>query len=390
VLQQVTASLMVLLLTGFVLLGIGNATHVDLGFEPSNLYVMSVDPVRDGYPPAQASALLADLPERLGRVPGVTSACLAASTPAALIGGENLIASKMNLFNGPRQGRRLRGSRVGAGFFETLGISLVQGRTFREDDERAATSIVIVNETMAREEWPGQRAVGQVLDAGTGRFEVVGVVGDIRPVFAFDKASAQVYFPVSAATLTRPSVSGVTLYVRGGAGVDGTLAARRELDRIDPTLTLFNAGSMDEQVRRMLYLMRVVTAVYGGVGVFGLLLAAVGLGGVTAHAVARRTHEVGVRVALGAARRDVLRLVLGEGVAIVGVATVLGLVAAFATLRALRSFLEALAAATETSTSNPWLIVGAPALLATLALLACYVPARRALRINPVEALRAE
>jgi len=390
VLQQVAASLMLLLLSGFVLLGLGNATAVDIGFDARNLHVMSVDPVRDGYTVPRTQALLADLPDRLRRLPGVTAACLTTSTPASLIGGESLMATKMEFLGGPRQGRRLRGSRVGAGFFETLGIALLQGRALRREDERADARTVVVNEAMARNEWPGKRAVGQVLDTGTERYEVVGVVRNIRPVFAFDAASSQVYFAASPGAFARPSGSGVTLFVRTGPGVDGVAAVRRELATIDRTLTLFNTGSMAEQVDRMLYLMRVVTAIYGGVGVFGLLLASIGLGGVTAHAVARRTHEIGIRVALGATRGDVLRLVLTEGVAIIGVATALGLAAAFATLQALRSFLEALAAVTKTSTSDPLLIIGAPALLAALALVACYLPARRALRINPVEALRAE
>jgi hypothetical protein len=255
---------------------------------------------------------------------------------------------------------------------------------------RTGAGIVIVNEAMGRAEWPGREAVGQVLDTGNARYDVIGVVGNIRPVFAFDPAASQIYFPATPADLATPSASGVTLYVRAVPGADGVVLVRRELAGIDDTLTVFDTGSMAEQVNRMLYLMRVVTVLYGGVGVFGLLLASVGLGGVTAHAVARRTHEIGIRVALGASPGRVLRLVLTEGVSIIGVATVLGLLAAFATLQVLRSFIEALAALTKTSASDPLLIAGAPVVLAALALLACYLPARRALRVNPVEALRAE
>jgi macrolide transport system ATP-binding/permease protein len=390
VLLQVTASLMVLLLSGFVLMGMGRATAVDLGFDARHLYVMSLDPVRDGVSTERTQALFADLPDRLARLPGVMTACLTTSTPAALIGGQSLMTSKVEWLGGPNEGRRLRGSVVGAGFFETLGIPVLHGRSFRRGDMRTDAGIVIVNESMARTEWPGREAVGQVLNTGNARYDVIGVVGNIRPVFAFDPAASQIYFPATPADYAMPSASGVTLYVRAMPGADGVAVVRRELAGIDATLTVFDTGSMTEQVNRMLYLMRIVTVVYGGVGVFGLLLASVGLGGVTAHAVARRTHEIGIRVALGASPSRVLRLVLAEGVAIIGVATVVGMLAAFAALQALRSFVEALAAVTKTSASDPLLIVGAPAVLAALTLLACYLPARRALGVNPVDALRSE
>jgi ABC-type antimicrobial peptide transport system permease subunit len=139
-----------------------------------------------------------------------------------------------------------------------------------------------------------------------------------------------------------------------------------------------------------MFLARVATVVYGGMGVFGLILAAVGLGGVTAYAVARRAREIGIRMALGAQRRDVLRLVLREGAGITVAGTVTGTVLALLLMRALAGVVEALAETTRTSISDPRLVLGGPALLLALALIACYIPARRSTRVDPVTALRSD
>jgi putative ABC transport system permease protein len=143
-------------------------------------------------------------------------------------------------------------------------------------------------------------------------------------------------------------------------------------------------------VEQAMFLARVATLVYGGMGVLGMLLAAVGLAGVTAYGVARRTREIGIRIALGARRSDVLRLVLRESAAITLAGTLTGTALAILVTRALAGVVEALAETTRTSISDPSLLVGGPALLVALALIACYVPARRSARIDPVAALRAE
>jgi putative ABC transport system permease protein len=157
-----------------------------------------------------------------------------------------------------------------------------------------------------------------------------------------------------------------------------------------PDLTVFNVTSVTEQVERMASILRMSMGIYGGIGAFGLVLSCVGLAGVTAYAVARRTHEIGVRRALGAQNRDVIVLVLREGMALVAVGTAFGMVVSFAAVQAMSAMLSAMAELTKTSIRDPLLLAGAPLLLAALALLACYLPARRSVRINPIEALRVE
>jgi ABC-type antimicrobial peptide transport system permease subunit len=159
---------------------------------------------------------------------------------------------------------------------------------------------------------------------------------------------------------------------------------------MDPNVTVFNVKPVSEEVEQMLYLAAFATYVYGGMGVFGLLLASIGLAGVTAYSVARRSHEIGIRMALGATRRNVLAFVLREGSVIILAGTILGLAIALAATRALASFVDTLGRTTSTSVADPVLLVGGPTLLALIALAACYVPARRSTRIDPAMALRAD
>jgi putative ABC transport system permease protein len=188
----------------------------------------------------------------------------------------------------------------------------------------------------------------------------------------------------------QPGAHGITLMVRGMPGIDVLSAVREELLLTNPGLTLFNVDSVENEMSRMLYASRTTMLVYGGIGVFGLVLAAVGLGGVTAYAVARRTKEIGIRVALGASKFNVLKLVTREGAALIVIGTVIGQAGAYALTVTLSSWFNALSRLTETSTSDPLLLFGAPVLLALLTMVSCYLPARRSMRIDPAVALREE
>jgi putative ABC transport system permease protein len=174
---------------------------------------------------------------------------------------------------------------------------------------------------------------------------------------------------------------------RATPGVDVITAVRREIAAMDPNLTPFNARSMTEQISQFMSALKGASWTYGVIGVFGLILAAVGLAGVTAYSVAQRGHEIGIRMALGAQKRDVLGLVMKEGAALVTIGTITGLVFAWAGIRALSGLFFTVA---SVRSSDPVLLVGAPLLLAGVAMAACYLPARRATGIDPVVALREE
>jgi predicted permease len=390
VLQQIAASLTLLLVTAFVVVGLYRSRTNELGFQPGNLFMISVDPVRDGRTPAEARDFFSKLPERVRRVGGVTRAALAQTVPFRLNPGQAVMASKSEFSAGPKILQSLETERVGAGFFETLGVPVLAGRTFRETDEQDASRVAIVNQTLAQESWPRQDALGKALELDGATYEIIGVVGDIGSGFALEKRRPCVYRPNLPSGYARPSAQGVTLIVRAEPGADILLLVRREVGGMLPDLTVFNVTSVTEQVERMASILRMSMGIYGGIGAFGLVLSCVGLAGVTAYAVARRTHEIGVRRALGAQNRDVIVLVLREGMALVAVGTAFGMVVSFAAVQAMSAMLSAMAELTKTSIRDPLLLAGAPLLLAALALLACYLPARRSVRINPIEALRVE
>jgi hypothetical protein len=237
--------------------------------------------------------------------------------------------------------------------------------------------------------WPGTfdyRA--SVLSKESRVFEVIGVAGNVSEDLVASKKHPAIYFPLRAGADAQPSLRGMTLMVRTAPGVEIDSAVRREIAAIDPAITPFHARSMMEQIRQFMSTLQSASWTYGVVGLFGLILATVGVAGVTAYSVAKRAHEIGVRIALGAQQGDVLRLVMKEGAALVVLGTIGGLALAWAGMRALSGVFFSVAS--TVSSSDPVLLVGAPALLAGLALLACYLPARRSTRIDPVVALREE
>ena len=394
VLQQVAGSLALLLVTGFVILGFQRSANVDFGFETANLYTMSLDPVRDGYSADKAREFFAALPDKVRELPGVASASLTQSLPINPAGGESIVATKQELLETASptaaQIRTTHIDRVGAGYFETAGIALVSGRSFRASDERDDPRVAIVNETMAQNVWPNANPVGQTVDLKGKRYEVVGVARNTRSGLIVDQSANGAYLPLEPAAFAHPSHQGVTLMVRAYPGSDVTTPIRRLVNSIDPNLSLFNVDSMTNQVNNLLFIVKVTTLTYGAIGLFGLVLAAIGLAGVTAYAVVQRTKEIGIRMALGARRLDVLRVVMREGAWMVGVGTIFGFVAAYALVRAMTTFLAALSSVLKTSIGDPVLVIGAPLLLGLLTLAACYWPARRSTKIDPLAALREE
>jgi hypothetical protein len=346
--------------------------------------------VRDGHTTAQAEQLVDRLQARLRTVPGVVAVSVAQTVPLALSGAEVIMNARTDLATGSTSLGAMRADRVGAGFFETVGIPLLRGRGFTTADQGDDSRVVVVNEAMARRAWPESEALGQPLTLGDETWQVVGVVRDTRSAFPLAPTLPAVYQPVTPTGFAAPSRNGVTLAVRTAPGVEGEVILGREVKSVDPNLTVVDVKRMTREVEQALFLARAATVVYGGMGVLGLVLASVGLAGVTAYAVARRTREIGIRMALGARRSQVLWLVLREGAVIVVAGTITGVALALALTRALSGVVEAFGETTRTSVSDPRLLIGAPALLVALALIACYLPARRSTQIDPVTALRAE
>jgi predicted permease len=270
---------------------------------------------------------------------------------------------------------------VGAGYFEAMGIEIVRGRSFAPRDRRDAPSVVVVNETLARAFWPEGGAVGERLVEGERSYEVVGVARDGRYRTIGERPRPFFYRAIEQFDDT----SFRTVVVRfRNRELASTGVLHDAVRRHGPHLAVTNPGTLEEAVSPSLVLPRVAGRLFGLVGGLGLFLAATGLYGVLAYAVACRSHEIGVRVAVGAQRRDVLGLVLRHGLGLTALGVALGVALALLVTRMLRGILYGVSAA------DPWTFAAVAAVLFTAAALACAVPARRALAVDPLAALRHE
>jgi ABC-type antimicrobial peptide transport system permease subunit len=273
---------------------------------------------------------------------------------------------------------------------------MLAGREFVELDQRSkdqrsqadgsSTLPVVLDESAARGFFGNGNAIGERIRDDQQAYEVVGVIRDLKN--GLETRRPEIYLPLTQRNFARPPADGMTIVVRSDAGTDALSAIRREIAVIDPKLAIFNVRTLSDYLELSRASERNDVNTYGGIGLFGLVLAAIGLAGVTAYAVAQRRKEIGIRMALGARKEQVLLLVLREGMVLVSVGTVLGFLGAFALAKILSTLTSVFVDAFKVGTNDPRLLLGAPLLLGGLALLACYVPARRAAKIDPLMALR--
>jgi ABC-type antimicrobial peptide transport system permease subunit len=247
-----------------------------------------------------------------------------------------------------------------------------------------------VNQTAARELFGAADPIGRRIREGEKNYTVVGVTRDVQSGFLTTKPVATLFLPIAADRFRTSPAESCTILVRGTNGPETLAAVRNQLTSLHPDLTVFHVRSMRADLERLNSFVEWDAGIYEVLGLFALLLASVGLGGVTAYAVAQRQKEIGIRMALGARSGQVQALVLREGTVLVVVGTVLGLGGAFALLRAFATFTPIMMKSFGERTNDPWLLFAAPLVLAGLAMLACYLPARRATKIDPMSALRAE
>lgn len=399
VVAQVTGSLMLLLITGFLVIGLSKGNTVETKFDKKTMVLVSIDPMRDGYTPQKSLALFDRLPERLKTSPSLTSFALAAQPPYASYDDEagNIQLTTDASGNSSPVEKALAKESVGAGYFAVLNETLLAGHEFTERDEqaeaagdeaRAGISPVVLNESAARGFFGVADVVGKRIRDDSHTYEVVGVVRDLKNGTGIRQSTA--YLPLTRRDFLRPGAGGITIVARSKDATDALNGVRAAVAAIDPNVNLFNVQTLNEYLEQSRSAMRTATRTYGGIGLFGLILSAIGLAGVTAYAVAQRRKEIGIRMALGARKGQVLGLVLREGMTLIAVGTGLGLLGAFALARALSSLTTEFADAFNVGANDPWLLVGAPLVLASLAALACFVPARTATKIDPLKALRQE
>ena len=402
---QVAVALVLLLTIGQLAVGYQRFIGIEPGFDTAGLTLFAVDPGRDGYTAAQSAALLDELPGLLAALPDVRSAAVAERAPLGAVAGLGVVPDvRVSTSTGEAGARRTTHSiameQVGVHYFGTLGVRVIRGRAFTRrdlagggdaEDGRQTETPVVINRTAERQIFGTGRAVGRRLqeeDEGR-RYVVVGVVPDFRPAIQTADAVASAFAPIAAARFGGASIPGTTVLVRGMSDRRTMAAVRDELARTHQGLTIFDARTMDEDLERFDRVVGFGVGLFAGLSVFGLVLAVIGLTGVTSYAVARRRNEIGIRLALGAGRPHVLWLVLRESTFLVVAGALLGIAGAFVVSRVLSALIAQLAQLLGVI-GDPVLLVGAPALLVVAALLACVVPAWRSVRIDPAATLRAE
>jgi predicted permease len=384
VVAQVAVSLLLLITAGLFIRNLRNTQHAEPGFQIANGFVMTYDLGLANYEATRGKLFHEELLARVRALPGVRAASLAEFVP--LGGGGNkspLYVEGEAVTSAPLdEDSLLSYATITTDYFKTMGITLVRGRDFRADDTASSPPVVVVNETLARRLAPDGNAVGKRLrmDSKGEYLEVVGVAKDIK----YDQLAEKPPFFAYRA-LNQRYRSRMTLHV-SAAGNPQTLInqVRAEVRALDRNLPLTEVKTLAEHMRGPLAPARLLAWLSSAFGVLALLLAATGLYGVMAYLVSGRTREFGIRVALGASGRDVLRLVLAEGLTLVGIGTLLGLVAAAALTRVLQSVLYGVSA------TDPLTFAGVSLLLAVVTLVACYIPARKATKVDPMIALRYE
>ena len=382
VIAQVAIAFVILVGAGLFIKSLRNLFAIDPGFRTENVLKVPMNLPRQKYAGEKSDQFYRQLTERLKALPGVEAVSAASITPLSdSVGSINIQIEGYQARPGENLG--IDFSQVGPGYHELADIPIVQGRGFTDQDRQGAPGVVIINETMARHYFPNQNPIGKRISRGPGNpwLEIIGVARDIkyhqlteRPIPHLDLPGLQNLYGIYANILMRTA----------GDPVSVLPAVRREVKAIDPSVPVLNASTLSEDLRSSIAPARMAMTLTSLFGLTALLLAVIGLYGVISYAVGRRTFEIGIRMALGAERRHVLRLVLREGLGMVAIGMILGFGGACAATRAIVNQLH------EVSATDP-LTFGLIALLLTaVALLACYIPARRATKVDPLVALRHE
>ncbi|HEX6863370.1 MAG TPA: ABC transporter permease [Thermoanaerobaculia bacterium] len=383
VVSQVALALMLLVGAALMARSYQRLQDVDPGFDSGRALSLRVLLPSGKYAEdARRAALYRELLERLESLPGVRSAAADSHVP---LNGAFLTPFTPEGETAPAgPARPVAGVHLTMGnYFPTLGLALQKGRTFSAADGAEAPRVAIVSARMARQVWPGQDPIGKRFQLDLTRddtfWTVVGVAGDVR--FGLDREPGQnVYVPY--AQLPRGSLSLLLRTASDPLALAETV--RREIRAVDPDLGVADVRTLGQVVETSIWYPRLSSRLLGVFALFALALAVVGIYSSTAYSVAQRTHEIGIRMALGAQTRDALRLVVGKEVVGASIGVAIGLAGAFALTRVLRSLLF------EVSSTDPVVFVGAVVLLLLTAAGASYLPARRASRVDPVQALRTE
>jgi predicted permease len=385
---QIALSLLVVLAAVLLTRTLRNLETVDPGFSRQNVLLFKVDADRAGYRNQRLVQLYQELVERIGSVPGVHSGSYSMLTPISGGGWDNRTYIE-GYTPGENENIDVYMNGVGPDFFETLGTPLLMGRGFEAQDQANSTPVAVINRTMARRYFGGRNPIGQHIGRwrwdGRREYEVVGVAGDAKYMRLRDDVppTAYLYIPQS------PRIPGSVTFEVNSAVPSSVLAAEvhRMFGSVDSRLAAEDVKTLAEQVNSSLGEETLVSTISGCFGALALVLACIGLYGVISYSVARRTNEIGVRMALGAEKKHVFQMIILQGLRLVIAGLAIGVVAALILARLVSSFSQILYGVRAT---DPVTIIGVSLTLTGVAALACFIPARRAMSVDPMVTLRYE
>jgi predicted permease len=379
---QVAMSLVALIGAGLFVRSLQSAQRIDPGFDHDKVAVLTVDLGGQGYDEARSREFHRRMLETARALPGVEGATLATGIPLFQGSFLRTVFTEGVDTTDRRNGKLVQLNTVEPGYFDTMGIAVRRGRDLAESDTEAAPHVVLVNETMAQQFWPDQEAVGKRFKFFGQDWwnEVVGVTADGKYSLVGEEPTPQIYL-----SLRQVHESAVSLHVRAAGDPEAALGlARKAVQEMDRALPITNVLTYREILSQALWAPRMGAYLLGAFALLSLVLAVVGLYGVMSYSVSQRRREMGIRLALGAARPDVLRLVVGQGLGTAAAGIAVGLALSLALTRLVVNLLYGV------SPYDPVAFVAVPLLLAAAAALACALPAWRAGAVDPTEALRSE
>jgi putative ABC transport system permease protein len=383
VVAETALALMLLVGAGLLIRSFIQLQRVDPGFNPRNVLTSVVTLPQAVYPGRdQIAPFYGQLLERVRTLPGVQSAAVVSSLPLAGFDSDAGFLIEGRPAPQPNQRPVAWISSASPGYFRTMGMRLIAGREFTERDNESSPKVVIISEAAARRHFPNENPIGKRIGNGRpdGWREIVGVTADVKHFGLNQDARVSMFFP----DRQQPSRQMFIVARTAADPLSLSSALRGAVAAMDKNLAISNINPMEEITAQSIGQERFTLLLLGLFSALALLLAVAGIYGVMSYAVAQQTHEIGIRVAIGAQTRDVLRMVIRQGMVLVSAGVGIGLASALALTRFIRGLLFGVSA------TDPMTFVGVAALLALVALVACYLPARRASKVDPMVALRCE